>query len=247
MPSCSDETNAIGAAYHVYAQEKLKKHQEIDIKPLGPLYFGNDISQEEIEKTLKNFKFKQKVEQEKIDDIEKKVAELLAQGEIVARAKGRMEFGARSLGNRSILANSSNPKIVNIINEMIKNRDFWMPFTPSVLSSRKDDYYLKSKSMPAPYMIMTFNGRSEKKDKFIAACHPADTTLRPQEVFKDWNPNYWKLLKYYEQLTGEGIILNTSLNIHGYPIVSNAQDALEVFNQSGLKYLALGNYLIWKK
>lgn len=246
MPSCGDETNSIGAAYRVYAQKKLEKSQPVDIQPLGPIYFGNNISDREVEKTVKGFRFNSRVEIRHYEDIEKKVAELLAKGEIVARAKGRMEFGARALGNRSILANPSNVKVVKIINEIVKKRDFWMPFAPSVLAGRVNDYYIKPKSMPAPYMIITFNSRPEKRNKFIAACHPYDFTTRPQEVFKEWNVDYWKLLKYFEQLTGEGIILNTSFNLHGYPIVSNARGALDVFNHSGLKYLALGNYLIRK-
>jgi len=247
MPSCGDETNSIGAAYYIYAQEKLKNNQPLDIEPLGPLYFGNNITDEEIQDALKNFKFKKPVSWKEHENVEKKVAELLAKGEIVARTKGRMEFGARALGNRSILANPSNPKVVRIINEAIKCRDFWMPFCPSVLAERAENYYIKPKPIPAPYMIITFDSRPEERDKFIAACHPYDFTTRPQEVTQEYNPDYWKLIKYFEELTGEGIILNTSFNLHGYPIVSTAWDALDVFNRSGLKYLALGNYLIWEK
>lgn len=247
MPSCGDETNSIGASYLVYAQEKFKNNQPLDIKPLRSIYFGNDITEKEIEKALEDFHFSSEVKIKYFDDIEKKVAELLAEKEIVARAKGRMEFGARALGNRSILANPSDLKVVKIINEMIKKRDFWMPFAPSVLRERAEEYYIKPKPIDAPYMIITFNSKPEKREKFIAACHPYDFTTRPQEVSKEYNLDYWRLLKYYEELTGEGIILNTSFNLHGYPIVSTAYDALNVFNRSGLKYLALGNCLIWKK
>jgi carbamoyltransferase len=246
MPSCGDETNSIGAAYLTYAEERVKNNQLPNIKPLGPIYFGNEITEKEIEESLKNFPFLSKVRADYYEDIERKIAELLAKGKIVARAKGKMEFGARALGNRSILANPSEMKVIKIINEMIKSRDFWMPFAPSVLKERAEDYYIKPKPIEAPYMIITFDSRPEKREKFLAACHPYDLTTRPQEVNKEWNPDYWKLLKYYEEITGEGIILNTSFNLHGYPIVSNAKDALDVFNRSGLKYLALGNYLISK-
>lgn len=247
MPSCGDESNSIGAAYYTYAQEKIKRDQIIDINPLGPFYLGNDINEKETEKALKNFKFKEKISWKKYENIEKKIAELLAKGKIVARAKGKMEFGARALGNRSILANSSNLKSVKIINEMIKNRDFWMPFCPSVLAERAEDYYIKPKKMEAPYMIISFNSLLKKIEKNIAACHQYDLTTRPQEVNKEWNPEYWKLIKYFEELTGEAIILNTSFNLHGCPVVSNSWEALDVLNRSGLKYLALNNYLIWKK
>lgn len=247
MPSCGDETNSIGAAYLVYAQEKLKNNQPIDIQPLGPIYFGNEITNEEVEKELKNFKFESEVNIKPFQDIEKETAKLIARGKVVARAKGRMEFGARALGNRSILADPSNLKAVRVINEMIKNRDFWMPFAPSVLEERAEDYYFKPKSIKAPYMTITFNSRPEKRNKFIATCHPYDFTVRSQEVIQDWSPDYWRLLKYFEEITGEGIVLNTSFNLHGYPIVSTAKDALDVFNRSGLKYLALGNHLISKQ
>jgi carbamoyltransferase len=246
MPSCGDETNSIGAAYYTYAQERVKSNEDINILPLKDLYLGNDITEDEIKKSVDDFVFSAEVKVEHYDNIEKKVAELLSQGEIVARAKGRMEFGARALGNRSILAKPSNTKVVRIINEMIKSRDFWMPFCPSVLANRAAEYYIKPKKMHAPYMIISFDSQKERVEEIIAAIHPYDFTTRPQEVDKDWNPDYWQLLKYYEELTGEGIILNTSFNLHGYPVVSTAKDALGVLDKSGLKYLALGNYLIWK-
>jgi carbamoyltransferase len=157
-----------------------------------------------------------------------------------------MEFGARALGNRSILANPSDPKSVRVINEMIKSRDFWMPFAPSVLAERSDDYFIKPKDMRAPYMIITFDTKQEKRDKIIAAIHPYDYTGRPQEVYEEWNPSYYRLLKYFESITGEGIILNTSFNLHGEPIVHSPGDALRVFDISGLKYLAMENFLLAK-
>ena len=246
MPSCGDETNSIGAAYYVYAEERIKSNEMIDIRPLKDLYLGNELTENEVKKSIDSFSFSSAVKIQYYDDIEREAAELLRQGEIVARAKGRMEFGARALGNRSILANPSNPKVVRIINEMIKSRDFWMPFCPSVLAERAEEYYVKPKRMHAPYMIISFDCRQEKIEQVIAAIHPYDFTARPQEVDSDWTPDYWRLIKCYEDLTGEGVILNTSFNLHGFPIVCTAKDALQVFDKSGLKYLALGSYLICK-
>ena len=100
--------------------------------------------------------------------------------------------------------------------------------------------------MHAPYMIISFDSRPENIERIVAAIHPYDFTVRPQEVDRAWNPDYWRLIKNYEELSGEGIILNTSFNLHGYPIICTAKDALEVFDKSGLQYLALGNCLIWK-
>jgi carbamoyltransferase len=246
FPSCGDETNAIGAAYWVYAQEQIKSGKPVDIEPLGSIYWGGSFGDNEIEDAIKNYSFSCKVSVEFKDDIEKNVAELLAKGDIVARSKGKMEFGARALGNRSILANPSKPKVVKVINEMIKSRDFWMPFAPSVLDSRAQDYLKKPKDIKSPYMTLAFDSKPDRFDKFAAAAHPYDYTLRPQEVSQEFNEDYYKLIKYFEEFTGDGIILNTSFNLHGYPIVYTPEDALQVFDHSGLKYLALGNHLLSK-
>ena len=158
-----------------------------------------------------------------------------------------MEFGARALGNRSIIANPSNPKVIRIINEMIKNRDFWMPFAPSVLAESSDKYFVKKKPVFSPYMMLTFDSKPEYREKIIAGLHPFDYTARPQEVTEEYNTDYYNLIKYFEQKTGESLILNTSYNLHGFPIAYGPEDALEVFNSSGLNYLGLGNYLVTKK
>jgi carbamoyltransferase len=130
---------------------------------------------------------------------------------------------------------------------MIKNRDFWMPFAPAVLAERASDYYVKPKPMPAPYMIIAFDSLPASRSKHSACQHPYDNTVRPQEVTESWNPDFYRLIKYYEQITGEGIILNTSFNLHGYPIVYQPAEAIDVFDRSGLQYLALGNWWVWKK
>src|SRR5918995_1666254 len=157
-----------------------------------------------------------------------------------------MEFGARALGNRSILARADDMNAVRVINDMIKCRDFWMPFAPAVLAERADEYYKKPKPMPAPYMITAFDSRPETRSKYPAGQHPYDHTVRPQEVTESWNPDFYRLLRHYEDITGEGIILNTSFNLHGYPIVYTPAEAIDVLDRSGLKYLALGNWWVWK-
>jgi carbamoyltransferase len=179
--------------------------------------------------------------------VERSAAELLAKGSVVARFKGRMEFGARALGNRSILANPAVPGVVKIINEMIKCRDFWMPFAPSVLAERSERYFFKPKPVEAPYMILTLDSRPEKREVMAAAIHPYDATGRPQEVYSSWNPDYHRLISHFEQLTGEAIILNTSFNLHGEPVVCSPEDALRVFDISGLEHLAIGSFLLSKK
>src|SRR5262245_31871737 len=129
FPSCGDETNSIGSAWLLDQQLSNKNPQK-----LGPFYLGPEYSDTEIETALRNYKFKSVVETKQQREVERSVAELLAKGSVVACFKGRMEFGARALGNRSILANPAVSGVVKIINEMIKCRDFWMPFAPSVLA-----------------------------------------------------------------------------------------------------------------
>jgi carbamoyltransferase len=95
-------------------------------------------------------------------------------------------------------------------------------------------------------MIMTFDTYPDKREHMRAAIHPYDSTARPQEVYKEWNEDYWKLINYFEEFTGESVILNTSFNLHGYPVVYTPEDAIFVFENSGLNYLALGNFLLKK-
>jgi carbamoyltransferase len=246
FPSCGDETNSVGAAYWVYAQERLQANQRVDLEPLGPIYWGRGFDNSEVETALRQFKGTNRLHYNHVENIERLVAETVARGGIVARAKGRMEFGARALGNRSILARADNMDAVRVINDMIKCRDFWMPFAPAVLAERADEYYTKSKPMPAPFMIIAFDSRPETRSKYMAGQHPYDHSVRPQEVTEKWNPDFYRLLKYYEEITGEGIILNTSFNLHGYPIVYKPAEALDVLDRSGLRYLALGNWWVWK-
>lgn len=242
FPSCGDETNSIGAAWLLDQQLSKKTPQKLESFYLGPEY-----SDTEIESALQNYKFKSAVETKHEHEVERSVAELLAKGTVVARFKGRMEFGARALGNRSILANPAVPGVVKIINEMIKCRDFWMPFAPSVLAERSERYFVKPKPVEAPYMILTLDSRPEKRDLMAAAIHPYDATGRPQEVYSSWNPDYHRLISHFEELTGEAIILNTSFNLHGEPVVCSPEDALRVFDISGLEHLAIGNFLLSKK
>lgn len=242
FPSCGDETNSIGAAW-LLDQQLTGNNPE----KLGAFYLGPEYSGSQIEDALRNYKFKSKVETKFEREIERSVAELLAKGQVVARFKGKMEFGARALGNRSILANPAVPGVVKIINEMIKCRDFWMPFAPSVLAERSERYFFKPKPVEAPYMILTLDSRPEKRDAMGAAIHPYDATGRPQEVYESWNPDYHRLISHFEQITGEAIILNTSFNLHGEPVVCSPEDALRVFDISGLEHLAIGDFLLSKK
>ena len=158
-----------------------------------------------------------------------------------------MEFGARALGNRSIMANAEDWRVVKIINEMIKQRDFWRPFAPSILGECASEYLLKPKDVSAPYMILSFDTVPDKIERMIAAVHPYDGTARPQEVYRDWNEGYYEVLENFRSKTGEGVILYTWFNLHGSPIVYSPTYALEVFMDSPMRHLVLGDLLISKK
>ena len=247
FPSCGDETNAIGAAYAHQAAASLRSARPVEIEPLRDIYWGHGFDDEDAQAAIQKAQSQAGLQFKHVDDIERTAAEVLADGAVVARCKGRMEFGARALGNRSILARADDTKAVRVINDMIKNRDFWMPFAPVVLEDRAPDYYIKPKPMPAPYMIIGFDTVPEARDKLAAVQHPYDHSVRPQEIYESWNTDLYKLLKNYEEITGEGILLNTSFNLHGYPIVYDPDDALDVFARSELQYLALGNWWVWKR
>jgi len=241
FPSCGDESNSIGAACFLAAESGEK------IQPLGPIYYGEPISDSEAELALRPEASAGKLHCSYVARIEQLVAEKLTEGKIIARASGANEFGARALGNRSILARADSPDAVRTINEMVKNRDFWMPFAPSVLAERSSDYYEKPKPVTSAYMMFAFRSKNERRSAFPAAQHPYDFTTRPHEVTEEHNPAYYHLLKQYEERTGEGVLLNTSFNLHGEPIVYTARDAVDVFLRSGLEYMALGNWWVEKK
>lgn len=240
-PSCGDSTNSMGAAYQAYSNLCGQNGAANNIQTLKDVYWGPEYSDDEIRKVLvaSGCLF------EREPDIEKTTAELLTRGEIVARFKGRMEFGARAMGNRSILANPADHHVIRTINDMIKNRDFWMPFAPSLIVEEEDAALVNSKHMPASYMIMSFDSKMDH-NRIFAASHPYDRTVRPQVVYYDWNPDYHRLISYFKEITGTGVILNTSFNLHGYPIVCSPDDAIDVLHNSGLKYLAIGNFLVRK-
>lgn len=242
MPSSGDESNAIGAAY--WGSKLIKP--KVKLEPLSNLYLGPEYSAKEIEGAIKNAVLGSKYKVSRMKDPEFKVAKLLAEGKIVARFAGRMEFGARALGNRSILADPSTDDVVKKINREIKSRDFWMPFAPTILEEDASKYITHNKNTEASYMMITFDTKPARRKDITAAIHPFDYTTRPQILTEQANPDYYKLIRYFKQLTGRGAILNTSFNLHGEPNVCSPNDALLTLQRSGLKYLALENFLIEK-
>ncbi|ABM78759.1 Hypothetical protein P9303_20171 [Prochlorococcus marinus str. MIT 9303] len=175
------------------------------------------------------------------------VADILISGEIVARASGNMEFGARALGNRSIFALPSDWDSVDRINYLIKQRDFWMPFAGSVIEEDAN-FILEGdwKKGDARFMTISFPAKLEHYHKFKAATHRKDKSIRIHVVLKEENPWYYEMLLSIKKRLGLGVILNTSFNLHGYPIVRTKQDALEIFYATNIKHLVLGDSLLSK-
>lgn len=245
-PTCGDESNPIGAAYQAYRDVCAQRGMTPTIPPFDVLYWGPAFSDEAIAACLEELEVDRHYRVERCERTEEMVADLLSRGEVVAHLAGRMEWGARALGNRSILAHPSDPEVVRLINEYIKQRDFWMPFTPSVLQERADDYVVNPKGIPARFMAITFDSTARARQELRATMHPYDFTLRPQLVDTQMNPRYYRILKAFEQRTGLGAVLNTSFNLHGFPVVLGPREALEAFRQSGLRHLVMGSYWVSK-
>jgi carbamoyltransferase len=240
MPSCGDESIALGAAIIEY--EKISGNA--DIMPLSHIYLGPEYNDTQIETVLKK---QDKFQYKFYPDVNLKAAEMLMENKIIGRLAGPMEFGARALGNRSILANPSLFEIVGKINRAIKMRDFWMPFAPSMLPSGAEKYLISyRKQKTAPYMVLGFETTPIARKEIIAGLHQSDFTCRPQIVEQSANPLYFDLISKFEKLSGIPAVLNTSFNIHGYPIVNSPEDALWTLQNSELDAVQIGNFIVTK-
>lgn len=243
MPSCGDESNPIGACYDYF------QRQGVSTKPLNNLYLGVSYSNDDIKSEIARLIDDEAYEVTYHEDMEAKIASLLHEQEIVARFKGPCEWGARSLGNRAILAHPSYMESFYAVNDYIKSRDFWMPFAPSMLDHKAGEYltdYHPEKAQ-APFMITAFEASELGKRSLKAALHQGDHTLRPQVVTAEAAPSYHRLISLFADKSSVGAVLNTSFNLHGYPLVSTPEQAVFTMENSALRYLALENYLIRKK
>lgn len=237
--TASDESQAIGACY------LLARQKGIATKPLANMFLGTEVTASEGRREAD--KHAGSGEYDITDAGDERVAGLLTQGKIIGRCAGRMEFGARALGNRSIMADPRNPGIVRVINDKIKARDFWMPFAPSILDERKEVYIEAHPGANYNYMSLGAETTIAGKEALAAALHPADDTCRPNVVRSDHNPGYHSLISAFERVSGVGGILNTSLNIHGYPIVRTGAEALDVLARTDLDGMVVGETLFMKK
>lgn len=243
-PSAGDESVPLGALYYGLKELGVDVNQEKFF--VDSLYLGSDIYEHEILDAIKKYQVDNQFSVEKIDSIEERIAKLLASGQVVARVDGPMEFGARALGNRSILGNPSTPHVVKLINDQIKNRDFWMPFACSLLKESADKYLKRVKDIDYSYMAISCETTDVAREELLGGLHAYDFTARPQLVSNENNVGYYKVIKEFEAITGIGGVLNTSLNLHGEPLVRTPDEALSTFVRSGLQHIAIGKYLISK-
>lgn len=234
-PNAGDSGLAVGAALYAYYQ----KFPKTKINIIEDLYWGNEYSNQEIEEILKlrNLSYKY------VENIEKYAARLLADNKIIAWFQGRMESGPRALGNRSILMSANKAENKDIINARVKFREAFRPFCPSILWEKKEEYMENARD--EFFMITSFTCKENKRNKVPAVVH-ADNTMRPQTVKKEFNEKYWNLINEFGKITGEYLLLNTSFNIMGEPIINHPREAIRCFYDNGLDYLIMGNFVLKK-
>ncbi|MCX5713872.1 MAG: carbamoyltransferase, partial [Candidatus Omnitrophica bacterium] len=207
--------------------------------PLENAYLGPGFTNDQIRAMLKNCK----VDFREIQDPVKEAVSLLEQGRIIAWFQGRMEFGSRALGNRSILANPVFPDVKNKVNEEVKYRESWRPFCPSLADENKDDYINEPKE--SAFMTVAYQAKESMKEDFSSVVH-VDGTIRPQTVTFKSNPLYHSLILSFGKRTGYPIVLNTSFNVRGEPIICSPQEAIRCFYSNGLDALVMGNFILNK-
>ena len=236
MPAAGDNGTAIGAAYYLYNGILGNKRNFVHLDP----YVGTSYSNDEILKVLKGAK----LDYEYHEDICEVASELLENGLIIGWFQGTMEIGPRALGSRSILANPAFPDMKDKINSEVKFREAYRPFAPSAIVEAKDEFF--DLEVEAPFMLKVCNVLPEKQ-KVIPAVTHVDGSARLQTVRKELHPRYYEVIKKLGDRTGVPVVLNTSFNIQGEPVVESPQDAIRCFFSTGLDALVIGNFLLAKK
>jgi carbamoyltransferase len=235
QPAASDDGAALGAALAPY----LDGGGRLPKNPMRHVYLGPSFADDTIEAALKTYKLRFT----RLSDPAKTAAELLAQGKILGWFQGRMEFGPRALGSRSILADPRDPEMNTKVNNAVKFREWWRPFAPSLKKETAGDF-LES-ATDSPFMILTAQVRPEKR-KVIPSVTHVDGSARPQTVEKEINPLFWRLIDEFGKRTGVPVVMNTSFNLRGEAIVHTPTDALRSFFSSGMDALVIGSFLVEK-
>ena len=236
QPAASDDGVALGAALAPY----LDSGGKLPNRAMRHAYLGPAFGDEAIETVLRTYKLRYS----RLEDVAAAiVAGLLAEGKIIGWFQGRMEFGPRALGSRSILADPRDPEMNAKVNNAVKFREWWRPFAPSFKKEAASEY-LES-ATDSPFMILTAQVRPEKRAIIPAVTH-VDGSARPQTVEKEINPLYWRLIDEFGKRTGVPVIMNTSFNLRGEAIVHTPTDAVRTFFSSGMDALCIGSFLVEK-
>ncbi|MEL5515582.1 carbamoyltransferase C-terminal domain-containing protein [Serratia bockelmannii] len=235
QPAAHDAGTAIGAALYIWHHilDQIQRH------PMKNAYLGPEYSDSEYEKVLNEYN----LPWEKVSNTHEEVANLISNGNVVAWFQGRMEFGPRALGNRSLLADPRNSDIRDLMNLKVKHREFFRPFAPSVLREYVNDWFV-SRGLPdaAKYMLLAMDVKSDRRGTIPAVTH-ADGTARVQVVDRDINDSYARLISEFHKLTGVPILLNTSFN-DSEPVVCSPEDAIKTFLKTRIDFLVLGEYIV---
>ncbi len=264
QPAAGDAGGAVGAAYTAWYIRKNKErnavHNSDSMKGsyLGPEFYEGDIKRMSVKYSAPCSFY------ERFDKLCNDVADIIARGFVVGWFQGRMEYGPRALGNRSILADPRNPEMQKKLNLKIKHREGFRPFAPTVLEEDISDYF--DLDRPSPYMLLVSPVKKERRNSmpdnydelelydrlyFLRSDIPAvthiDFSARVQSVSKKINPKYWELINTFKEKTGFGLIVNTSFNVRGEPIVCTPEDAYKCFIRTEMDYLVIGDYLFDKK
>jgi carbamoyltransferase len=235
QPAAGDDGTCIGAALGVY----LNLNLPLPRIPTGHSYLGPSFGNDQIESVLKIYKLPYR----RVQNPAAAAAQLLARDRLVGWFQGRMEFGPRALGNRSILSDARRAENRDRVNEAVKFRENWRPFAPSVLEEKAPLYFQDFK--PSPYMILSFWADQARASDIAAVVH-VDGSSRVQSVDRATNPLYYELLQQFEKLTGVPVVMNTSFNLKGDPIVCTPKDAIQTFYTSGLDDLVIGDFEVSK-
>ena len=241
-PSPGDAGSAVGCAqYLYYIHQKNQRMVEMDNSKRirENVYVGPSFSNDDIVDFLDGAK----IQYQKLDKIQllEKTAKLISEGNIIGWYQGKMEWGPRALGNRSILADPRDANMKDILNEKIKHRESFRPFAPSILEEFASEYF--DIDVPSPYMLMV---AKVKKPESIPAVTHVDGTGRLQTVSKDSNPLYYELINQFYKITGTPVIINTSMNVMGEPIVNTPEQAYSMIIKTDMDYLMMGSYMISK-
>lgn len=238
FPNAGDGGCAVGAALDVYYRKYSFKNAE----PLKLITIGSGFSEDEIEAVLNHYR--DKIVFERVDNIAELAAEKIANGMVIGWFQGRAEFGPRALGCRSVIADPRKVENRERINSVLKRRDWFMPFAPSILKEDLNKHVRKN--IELPFMILAADATVEAKKQIPAAIH-IDDTLRIHSVDKSVNPLYWDLINNFKRITGVPAVLNTSFNRHGLPIVHSPLDAVEHLIWGCVDGLAIGNFFVVRK